>query len=308
MRLYYEQDGDLLWWEDFNGGAVDVTDEPRYRHAAKLRGLSEPEVISTVVETAPGTSIVPLYIAPHTMASAITKSYATWERKAADIYPTPVDGTESIIPLIQAMSEAFEAIHGRPIRRIWEPACGDGRLSRVLEWHGYEVVSTDLREHSGFGIGGLDFLNDDPATKWGLDIGEIDLIVTNPPFSLSVEFVRRALGITPWVIMLVKQNYYNTQNRYGFFQDKRPGMFLPCTWRLAFLEEERGKSPLMDCAWAVWGPPEIYDKDICVFEPLLRRKYPGYGKKGVLAATKILEGEIVLLMEALEKYGVPASA
>lgn len=292
MRLYFDADSESLFWEEFNNDpfATDVTDDPRFRKAARERGLKEPEVISEVIDAAPTPE-------PHTMATAIVKSYKAWERKPADVYPTPVDGTESIMPIILAMSGHFEATHGRPIRRVWEPCCGDGRLSRVLEWNGFEVISTDIREYSGYGEGPLDFLHEHPMAKWGWDIGEIDLIVMNPPFSLSVEFVRKALSITPWLVCLVKQNYYNTINRYDFFQDVRPNFFLPLTFRLAFLEEERGKSPLMDCAWAVWG--KGYEEDLCVFEPVKRRKYPGYPKKGLKAAMRILEGELDELAKAL---------
>lgn len=303
MRLYFHPESDGLYWDEFVSDPFveDVTDEPRFRHAAKLRGLKEPAEISVIVEPEKLKPIVPK---ARSVANAIIQSYKTWERKPADVYPTPVDGTESIIPLIEAMSAQFEAIHGRPIRRIWEPACGDGRLARVLEWHGYEVVSTDLREFSGYGQGGIDFLHGDPATDYGWDIGEIDMIVTNPPFNLSVEFVRRALAYTPFVIMLVKQNYYNTQNRYGFFQDARPNLFLPLTWRLAFLEEERGKSPLMDCAWAVWSP--AMDQSLCAFEPVLRRKYPGYHRKGLAASVQIAEGEMSDLVQTLKNEDVIA--
>lgn len=301
MRLYFNPESDSLFWDEFCSDPFtqDVTDEERFRHAAKLRGLKEPELVSVVVDTEREKPILPKM---GSLAEAVVRSYQTWDRKPSDVYPTPVDGTESIIPLIQEMSKAFEEIHGRPIRRIWEPACGDGRLARVLEWHGYEVISTDIREYSGYGQGGIDFLNHDPLIDFGWDIGEIDMVITNPPFSLSVEFVRKALTVTPWVIMLVKQNYYNTQNRYGFFKDKRPNFFLPLTWRLAFLEEERGKSPLMDCAWAVWGP--CYDPDYCIMEPLLRIEYPGYAKKGVKALLRILEGEIDELAKVLQNLGV----
>lgn len=300
MRLYYHPESDSLFWDEFCSDplAADVTDEKPFRKAARERGLKEPEVISTVIdEDHPVTK----FKEEHTFASAVIASYKRWERKPADVYPTPVDGTESVIPMIGALSEAFEAQNGRPIRHIWEPCCGDGRLSRVLEWHGYQVVSTDIREYSGYGYGSLDFLNEHPKSKWGWDIGPIDLIVLNPPFSLSVEFIQRALSYTPWVICLVKQNYYNTINRYDFFQEMRPNFFLPLTFRLAFLEEERGKSPLMDCAWAVWGP--CYDSDACILEPIKRIKYPGYAKKGLRAVTRILEGEMLELTSVLENGG-----
>jgi len=36
--------------------------------------------------------------------------------------------------------------------QIWEPACGDGAISRVLEAAGYQVISTDLIDR-GYGQG-----------------------------------------------------------------------------------------------------------------------------------------------------------
>lgn len=222
-----------------------------------------------------------------TVANAIIESYKRWDRKPSDVYPTPVDGTESLVPVLKQMR----------VKRIWEPACGDGRLSRVLEWHGFEVTSTDLRENPGYGVGGLDFINEDPMTKWGWDIGEVDMIVTNPPFALSVPFVKKALSITPNVAMLVKVNYWNTQSRYGLFGENRPQFFFPLTWRLAFLEQERGKSPLMDCAWCVWT--ERGEKDLCAFEPMPRLRYPGYSGRGLRGSAAALCEELDALTGVL---------
>lgn len=263
MRLWYHGDSDSLYWSDeWDALSDDVTDDKRFRQLAFERGIATPPVVSPEV-TSPKV---------HTMAEAIVKSYKKWERKPADLYPTPVDAMESLMPLIRKLD----------IRTVWEPACGDGRLARVLEWHGIQVHATDIREHTGFGHGGLDFLNDDPMEKWGWEIeGKIDAVITNPPFSLAREFIEKALTVAPIVIMLVKQNYYNTIGRYDFFQDQRPQIFLPITWRLAFLPE-RGKSPLMDCAWAIWAPN--LDQDLCAFEPLKRLTYPGYHGPGIKSA------------------------
>ncbi|NKC11785.1 MAG: hypothetical protein GKR94_06140 [Gammaproteobacteria bacterium] len=70
---------------------------------------------------------------------------------------------------------------------IWEPACGNGAISRELAAAGYPVVSTDLVDH-GYGTSGHDFLKSPrPLAKH---------IVTNPPYGthgLGDAFVRRAL-------------------------------------------------------------------------------------------------------------------
>lgn len=228
-----------------------------------------------------------------TIADAIVKSYKAWERKPADLYPTPVEATESLVEALKAMKRA----DGTPIKRIWEPACGDGRISRVLEHHGFEVISTDLREYPGWGTGGIDFILDSP------DIGEIDAIVTNPPFVQAEAFIRKALTVTPNVVMLLKQTYWNTKGRIALWKEHTPSIELKLTWRLAFLRKERGNSPLMDCMWAIWHRDYI-DVDsrgqgYCVAEPLAKKLYPGYDGIGMMPALQVLEGELDELTKLL---------
>lgn len=205
------------------------------------------------------------------LAGAIQASYKAWERKPSDFYPTPFDVTESIMPVVNTM--LF------PGARIWEPCCGDMDMTRVLEWHGYEVTSTDLRD-TGQGISGFDFLNDDPEEKWGW-IPEPDMIVMNPPFSLAEDFIRRALQYTPRVACLMKIDYWNAARRSKLWQENMPKLFLPLTWRPAFLAKERGNSPLMNCAWCVWNDS---GEDFCAVEPLKRLHYPGYHGDGIRTA------------------------
>lgn len=195
----------------------------------------------------------------HTYASAIIGAQKTHKRKPADFYPTPADVTEALLKFLNLA----------PGQYIWEPACGDGAMSRILKTHGHHVYSTDLRDDSGFGEeGGLDFLkfNPDPATGIPICAVYSDWIITNPPFNLSEAFIRKALSITPNVAMLLKSQYWHAARRLPLFKDCRPRWILPLTWRPAFLEAERGRSPLMDVMWVVWsqetGPVE--------FQPLPR--------------------------------------
>ena len=229
------------------------------------------------------------------LATAMLQSQANWDRKAADFYPSPVDVTESIMPVIEVIQEH----KGFPLK-IWEPACGDGRMSRVLEWHGYEVFSSDLREHSGYGVSGIDFLAKDVTETMGWDARQdIDLIISNPPFSLAKQFIEKALEYTPNVMMLVKTQYWNAKTRKALFDAHRPSFYLPLTWRPSFLELERGNNPLMDVAWCVWT--DSSDKDCCSFEPISKRVYPGYASIGSLAALDVLSGEIQALSSTLAR-------
>ena len=96
------------------------------------------------------------------------------EREAFDYYATDPKAVEMLLEL-----EQFAPV-------IWEPACGEGHISKVLQAHGYKVISTDL-VYRGFGDPEpLDFLKE---TLEGFE-GDI---ITNPPYSTGLEFVQRAL-------------------------------------------------------------------------------------------------------------------
>lgn len=222
------------------------------------------------------------------IAGAIMKGYQRWERKPSDLYPTPYDVTESIMPAIQTLVQ--------PGGQIWEPCSGDMDMVRVLEWHGFDVTATDLRE-TGQGIGGFDFLNDDPEEKWGW-IPEPDMIVMNPPFSLAEEFIRRALQYTPNVACLMKIDYWNAVKRTALWRENMPKLYLPLTWRPAFLAKERGKNPLMNCAWCIWADS---DENYCAIEPLIKRKYPGYQHDGIRTSLAKLGQAVDALTEVISE-------
>lgn len=77
---------------------------------------------------------------------------------------------------------------------IWEPACGHGAISKVLEDAGHEVVSTDLVPR-GYGVGRVDFL-----MEWS---PRATNIVTNPPFKLAEQFARHAVRLTTGKVALL---------------------------------------------------------------------------------------------------------
>lgn len=312
MRLWYHPESDSLFWDSewpSDGLCEDVTGQWSFHRAAEERGIKTPEgfgyepekkeVVVTAEVTSKGTSSV---------ADAIIKSYKKWERKPADLYPTPVEATEALIPMLKAMKRP----DGSPVKRIWEPSCGDGRISRVLEYHGFDVTSTDIREYPGWGIGGFDFVNDDPLEAFGWDAAaDVDVIVGNPPFSLAEEFIRKAREYCPNVVMLLKQTFWNTKGRSeGLWKDETPSVELKLTWRLAFLKKERGNSPLMDCMWVMWMPDHVAEdskgRGYCVTEPLAKREYPGYGDIGMMPALQVLEGELHELTKLLRDATSPA--
>ena len=84
---------------------------------------------------------------PRTIADILGCASPTNTRESDDFYATPCECTEALI--------AAEGDRLPP--QIWEPCCGTGDISIVLQRHGREVVSTDLIDR-GYGQGGADFL------------------------------------------------------------------------------------------------------------------------------------------------------
>lgn len=154
-------------------------------------------------------------------------------RRGLDFYPTPANVTQALVD--------FFSIKGL---KIWEPACGDGAMSVVLEKAGNNVISTDIRQ-SGYGIPGIDFL---------LNTKECDAIITNPPFFLSEKFIEHAIGQAVFVAMLLKSQYWHSSKRLLLFHRHRPSYVMPLTWRPDFLNGERGGAPTMEMLWTVWTP------------------------------------------------------
>lgn len=158
------------------------------------------------------------------------------DRERDDFYATPRSAIEQ---LLQVEDLGL---------RVWEPACGDGAISRVLLERGYEVESSDLIDR-GYGKGGFDFLLE--QRSWAPNI------VTNPPFKLATEFVRHALRITDGKIaMLLKIGFLEGPSREDIHAH------LARIWvirrRITFLKDGKefsrsnGKGGIHTYAWFVW--------------------------------------------------------
>jgi len=169
-------------------------------------------------------------------SGAIIKSMGSWDRKPADFYPTPADVTQALLDFIKPS----KGLH------FHEPACGQGHMSRVLKENGLEVTSSDLFDR-GYGRTGVNFLSDET------DPFDADFILTNPPFAVAEEFIRRCWELeVPFFAMLLKDTYWSTKKRKKLWRDCPPMLCMPLTWRPAFLKSERGNNPLMGVQWCYW--------------------------------------------------------
>lgn len=170
-------------------------------------------------------------------------------REKDDFYPTDPEAVRLLLSV-----EDFDGT-------IWEPACGDGAISRVLIEAGLDVYSSDLVDR-GYGEARRDFLL--------LDGGRANHVITNPPFKLAMPFIYRALEVTDGkVFMLLRAAFICGQKRREMFNSTPIARIIPCSERLAIWRNgkpppgKEGKGGLIDFAWFGWfhghvGPPTVH--------------------------------------------------
>lgn len=146
-------------------------------------------------------------------------------RNERDLYSTPEAAFKPLLPAIIKLG----------CETVWEPACGDRRLikwmceCRILA--GGEDIST-----------GHNFLE---------DYTEREAIVTNPPFSLAMEFCQHAVQLSPNVFMLLRLNFLASRKRRAWFLDNEPSALFVLSDRPSFTGN--GKTDATDYAWFYWG-------------------------------------------------------
>lgn len=179
-----------------------------------------------------------------TYANDAAMGNSRFERREADFYATPEWCTEAVIPFL-----FDEPIGLYPTQRIWEPACGDGKMSRVLERYFKSVLSTDLHDR-GYGQAGRDFLRCSVLPE------RFKAIITNPPYDLAEPFIRHALnfmmGERGVVAMFLRHEYDCAKSRNDLFHSGRHfALKVALTSRPRWIEGSEG-SPRHNYAWYIW--------------------------------------------------------
>ncbi len=131
-------------------------------------------------------------------------------------------------------------------KSIWEPTCGEGAISRVLQEFGHKVINTDLI-YRGFGNKNpVDFLT---------STYRCNNIVTNPPYSLMVEFIEHALTLVDekLALLLPLMALGSSQRRSRVFYNTNPSKILCFKKKIPYVnhlgDEKASSFPHM---WVVW--------------------------------------------------------
>lgn len=158
-----------------------------------------------------------------------------------DYFPTPPWATRAL------------AVHCIDVKgaRIWEPACGDGHMSRALAEYAQSVVASDVHDY-GWGHPVHDFLMPFlPSEAAGMD-----WVVTNPPFQLAERFIHRGLEVAPCVAVLVRSAFAESIQRYEkLFRDNPPKLIAQFVERVPMVKGavDKDASSATAYCWMVWN-------------------------------------------------------
>lgn len=170
------------------------------------------------------------------MAALCPSNHSQTPRSANDYYATEPRAVELLCDI-----ERFAPA-------IWEPACGEGHISKVLRSRGYAVRESDLIDRIGNPT--LDFLSPDNTAKWDGDI------ITNPPYSKATEFVEKSLSLVKpgaKVAMFLKLTFLESKSRRELFRKSPPRRVWVSSSRLHCLPDGKPcTARLVAYAWFVW--------------------------------------------------------
>lgn len=158
-----------------------------------------------------------------------------------DFYQTPSYVTKTLL-----RREKFRG-------SILEPCCGDGAILKVLqEKTRNKLIASDIQDK--FGVGSVkDFLSYKKAAN----------IITNPPFTYALPFIKHGLSIyTGKIAFLMRISFLETIKRYEeLFAHNPPARIYVYTRRINFDEGKPFGGTLL-IGWWIWekghsGPTTI---------------------------------------------------
>jgi len=172
-----------------------------------------------------------------------------------DYFPTPRWATYALID-----NEAFKG-------DIWECACGDGAMSKVLETTGSSVYSSDLYARP-YGDSGKDFLTTKRRAK---------NIITNPPYNSAEGFVKAGLEKADRKFaLLLRLAFLEGGNRNRtIFSVSPPSRVWVFSERITFYPAGAvvGGSGTTAYAWFVWDVDAPTGTELRWFTPGYKAKY-----------------------------------
>jgi len=181
-------------------------------------------------------------------------------KDSPDDFPTPPWATRALVEHILDEKNVLKKM------TCLEPACGAGHMAKVLKEYFGQVRCADAFD---YGYGEVrDFLDPKPQAC-------VDWVITNPPFRLAEDFVKRALLIADCgVAILARTVFLESVGRYiSIFRDNPPSKFAQFVERVPMV---RGRldskaTTATGYAWLVWEKGDARPTPCLMWVPPCRR-------------------------------------
>ena len=163
-----------------------------------------------------------------------------FERVANDAYFTPTWCVDALLS------------RWIPVGTVWDHAAGNSAIVEVLGKAGLDVIASDINEYADIrcdiAISRHDFMTVAPPSG-------LFSIVTNPPYELAEEFIRRALKLTKprrgSVAMLLRHEFDCAKTRRDLFEADNFARKIVLTKRPRWFSGTT-TSPRHNFSWFVW--------------------------------------------------------
>lgn len=173
----------------------------------------------------------------------------------ADYYVTPMNKIEEFLDVFLQHENISRDI------KILDCCAGGDKIHlmsypKAINTYGFKNIGTiDIRQDSLAEIKS-DYLHMDCKNKY-------DMIITNPPFNISLDIIKKALGDVKndgYVIMLLRLNYLEGKARKLFWEENMAKYIYVSHKRMSFTDD--GKTDSVAYAHYVWqkGYKEKYSK------------------------------------------------
>lgn len=129
---------------------------------------------------------------------------------------------------------------------IWEATdYGESKITKVLKDNGWKVISTHKRD--------LNFLTDKPQFEY-------DMIITNPPYSLKNEFIKRCYELKKPFALLLPITALESLERGLMFRENGISVIV-LDKRINFIKDKKGS--WFNTSWFIHG---VIKENTLIFE------------------------------------------
>jgi hypothetical protein len=165
-----------------------------------------------------------------------------------DDFPTPPWATRALFEHVIIPNVGSLPRHGLKMQRCWEPCANRGYMYLPLKEYFAFVAATDIFDY-GMGYYQHDFLM--PYMPGPIDATGVDWIITNPPFRLALDIIKRGIEVSRvGVAVLVRTSFEEGTDRYKrLFQQLQPSLMGAFTERVII-----HKGILRDPSKQYWNP------------------------------------------------------